>query len=42
MLKENATKPPEEIVDAMFLAIDEFAGEAPQFDDITLMVVKRQ
>jgi serine phosphatase RsbU (regulator of sigma subunit) len=28
-------------VDAVFREIDAFAGDAPQFDDITLMVAKR-
>ncbi len=30
-----------EIVDAVFQEIDAFAGSAPQFDDITLMIMKR-
>ena len=29
------------IVDKVFTAIDAFAGTAPQFDDITLMVLRR-
>jgi len=31
----------QEIVDAVFAAVDDFATGAPQYDDITLMVVKR-
>ncbi len=34
--------PAEAIVDHVVTAIDEFAGAAPQFDDITIMVIKRQ
>lgn len=30
-----------EMVSRVFAAIDDFAGAAPQFDDITLMIVKR-
>ena len=30
-----------EMVSRVFAAIDDFAGTAPQFDDITLMIVKR-
>lgn len=40
-LREHSQKPAAEIVERMFDAIDAFAGEAPQFDDITLMIVKR-
>jgi sigma-B regulation protein RsbU (phosphoserine phosphatase) len=42
VLRDHSRKPAAEIVDAMFAAIDEFAGTAPQFDDITLMIVKRE
>jgi sigma-B regulation protein RsbU (phosphoserine phosphatase) len=31
-----------EVVDKVFEAIDEFAGSAPQFDDITMLVMKRR
>ncbi|MBI3208103.1 MAG: SpoIIE family protein phosphatase [Candidatus Solibacter usitatus] len=41
VLKKHAAQPASFIVDRVFDAIDIFAGEAPQFDDITLMVVKR-
>lgn len=40
-LRRHRDLPPEQIVDAVFEEIDAFAGAAPQFDDITLMVVKR-
>lgn len=41
VLKANRDRPAYEIVDAVFEAIDSFVGAAPQFDDITLMVMKR-
>lgn len=41
VVKANAGEPAEVIVERIFNAIDAFAGTAPQFDDITLMVVKR-
>jgi sigma-B regulation protein RsbU (phosphoserine phosphatase) len=41
VMRSHAPEPPEEIVDAVFAAIDRFAGDAPQFDDITIMIVKR-
>jgi sigma-B regulation protein RsbU (phosphoserine phosphatase) len=41
-LKENAHQPAEQIVDCVFSSIDEFAGDAPQYDDITLLVAKRR
>ncbi len=34
-------QPVEEIVERVFAAIDAFAGAAPQFDDITLLVLRR-
>ena len=40
-LRRNSSAPPDEIVDAVFREIDAFVGSAPQFDDITLMVLKR-
>ena len=40
-LRKNGAEPPAAIVDAVFRELDAFAGEAPQFDDITLMVIKR-
>jgi sigma-B regulation protein RsbU (phosphoserine phosphatase) len=33
--------PANEILDHVFQSIDEFAAGAPQFDDITVMVLKR-
>ena len=41
VMREHAAEPAEAIVDDVFKAIDRFAGDAPQFDDITLMIVKR-
>jgi sigma-B regulation protein RsbU (phosphoserine phosphatase) len=41
-LRTNAACPPDVIVEHVFQAIDAFVGDAPQFDDITLMVVKRE
>ncbi|MDX2149785.1 MAG: GAF domain-containing SpoIIE family protein phosphatase [Bryobacteraceae bacterium] len=40
-LRRNSGCPARDIVDCIFAEIDAFAGGAPQFDDITLMVVKR-
>jgi sigma-B regulation protein RsbU (phosphoserine phosphatase) len=40
-LKATAHLPPAEIIDRMFESIDEFAAGAPQFDDITILVLKR-
>jgi len=40
-LRESCERPVDEMIDHMFLRIDEFVGEAPQFDDITMMVVRR-
>ncbi|MCC6368791.1 MAG: PP2C family protein-serine/threonine phosphatase [Bryobacterales bacterium] len=41
-LRQHSAEPAAAIVDHVFAAIDTFAGEMPQFDDITLMVVKRE
>lgn len=40
-LKANRELPASEIVDSVFREIEAFVGAAPQFDDITLMVMKR-
>ena len=40
-LRAKASEPSSSIVQNVFDAIDAFAGDAPQFDDITLMIVKR-
>ncbi|MDE3198719.1 MAG: PP2C family protein-serine/threonine phosphatase [Acidobacteriota bacterium] len=41
VLKTHASVPAESVVDRVFEAIDAHAGTAPQFDDITMMVLKR-
>jgi len=41
VLKANRERAASEIVDTVIREIDAFVGEAPQFDDITLMVMKR-
>lgn len=40
-LRRNAPETTSGIVDAVFRELDQFTGTAPQFDDITLMVIKR-
>lgn len=40
-MRRKYAEPASAIVEDVFQAIDEFAGEAPQFDDITLMIIKR-
>ena len=41
VLRAHREKPANEIVDTVFSEIDAFVGTAPQFDDITLLVMKR-
>lgn len=41
VLNAQRERPAGEIVDTVLQEIDAFVGEAPQFDDITLMVMKR-
>lgn len=41
VLKAKRERPSGEIVDTVIEEIDAFVGDAPQFDDITLMVMKR-
>ena len=40
-LRQAAGATSEALIDRVFAAIDRFAGHAPQFDDITLLVVRR-
>jgi len=42
VLKKHFSEPAAAVVDRVFEAIDAFAGSAPQFDDITMLVLKRQ
>jgi sigma-B regulation protein RsbU (phosphoserine phosphatase) len=41
VLTQHADQPASEVVARTFDAIDRFAGDAPQFDDITMLVMKR-
>ena len=41
VLRAAATAPASDVVTRVFDAIDAFAGHAPQFDDITMFVVRR-
>jgi sigma-B regulation protein RsbU (phosphoserine phosphatase) len=41
ILRESVGAPAKTLIDRVFTAIDAFAGGAPQFDDITLLVVRR-
>jgi sigma-B regulation protein RsbU (phosphoserine phosphatase) len=41
VVRASADQPAAEMVSRVFSAIDRFAGDAPQFDDITLCVIKR-
>ena len=36
-LNENKEKTPEEILKGIHMAVNEHAGEAPQFDDLTML-----
>jgi sigma-B regulation protein RsbU (phosphoserine phosphatase) len=40
IIKENARLSAKEILDRILAAVKEFSGDMPQFDDITLLVVK--
>jgi sigma-B regulation protein RsbU (phosphoserine phosphatase) len=40
-IRPIADRPAGEIVERVFAALDRFAGAAPQYDDITLLVLKR-
>ena len=41
VLRESVGGTPAAMIEAVFEAIDRFAGRAPQFDDITMLVVRR-
>jgi sigma-B regulation protein RsbU (phosphoserine phosphatase) len=41
LLRAAAGQPPAVLIDLIMAAIDAFAGGAPQFDDITLLVARR-
>ncbi|MDD1686312.1 SpoIIE family protein phosphatase [Methanoregula sp.] len=40
VIRKNARCPAQEILDAILLAVNEYTGDLPQFDDITLLVIK--
>lgn len=42
VLREAAAEPVEVVIDRVMTALDAFAGGAPQFDDITLLVTRRR
>ena len=41
-LNENREKTPEEILKGIHRSVDDFVGEAPQFDDLTMLCVERR
>jgi sigma-B regulation protein RsbU (phosphoserine phosphatase) len=41
VLVKHAQAPASDVVNGVFDAIDAFAGDAPQFDDITMLIMKR-
>ena len=41
LLRQVAEQSAQVIVDEVFAEIDRYAGEAPQYDDITLFILKR-
>jgi phosphoserine phosphatase RsbU/P len=42
LLRPIRNEPAETLVDKVFFEIDRFAGSAPQYDDITLFIIKRE
>ena len=42
VLQESRDLPAHEVIDRVFEAVEDFAGNAPQHDDITLMIVKKE
>ena len=40
-LDRRADSLPQELISTMISAIDDFVGDAPQFDDITMLVIHR-
>ncbi len=42
ILQESRDLPAHEVIDRVFEAVEDFAGNAPQHDDITLMIVKKK
>jgi sigma-B regulation protein RsbU (phosphoserine phosphatase) len=41
-VQENCDRPVDELCRAIDAAVNQFVGSAPQFDDFTLMIVKRE
>ncbi len=40
IIRSHSELSAEEIIEKIFAAVSDFAGDQPQFDDITLMVIK--
>ena len=40
IIRENARLPAREIMNKILDGVQQFTGDVPQFDDITLMVIK--
>jgi PAS domain S-box-containing protein len=40
IIRNNVRRPADEIIDRILIGVQEFTGDMPQFDDITLLVIK--
>jgi serine phosphatase RsbU (regulator of sigma subunit) len=41
LVRSSAGEPADALVARVFAAVDRFAGTAPQFDDITMLVLRK-